>query len=175
MIECDVCHRVFKNERAVEMHKARVHSGDPRWANSPGRLGTGVPGNAPLTVAQTATPCVICGKQITNARMRSHLRRVHQATGGIGVSGRPLPARPILPTLPDITEVEATGRVVDRRQAADEITIGFGEEPFEPTPDETGELALNLDKLRVIGEVDGMLIVKFGDEYAELTIRWISK
>ena len=191
MIECDICHRVFKNARAVEMHKARTHSGDPRWAGNPDKRVTAGPNVpiAPTTPSLVPQPCLICGRPITASRMRNHLRKVHGATA---YGEHPPLARSgqRVANLPDVTEVEAVGRVVDRTgQISDTdwqmmasrtaqphpISVGLAKEPFEPDVDEPveGELALNWEKLRVIGEDGDKLIVKFGDEYAELTIRWL--
>ena len=195
MIECDICHRVFKNARAVEMHKARTHSGDPRWAGSPDKRVTAGPNvpMAPTTPSLVPQPCLICGRPITASRMRNHLRKVHGATA---YGEHPPLARSgqRVANLPDVTEVEAVGRVIDRTgQISDTdwqmmasrtaqphpISVGLAKEPFEPdvpdVPDDVGELALNLANMRVVGEVDGKLIVKVGDEYAELVIRWIGQ
>jgi len=183
------------------MHKARVHSGDPRWTGNPDKMVTAGP-NVPMAPTASTTvpqPCLICGRPITASRMRNHLRKVHGATAH---GDHPPLARSEqrVANLPDITEVEAVGRVVDRTgQISDTdwqmmtsrtaqpqpISVGLAKKPFEPdvpdvpdvtdVTDDVGELTFNLANMRVVGEVDGKLIVKVGDEYAELVIRWIGQ
>jgi len=60
------CERTFPTLQGVSMHKIRAHRRN--WSGAPKRD------------ASTTSQCTLCGKTITNARMRSHLRRVHNAT-----------------------------------------------------------------------------------------------
>ena len=60
------CERTFPTLQGVSMHKIRAHKRN--WSGAPKRDGS------------TTSQCTLCGKTITNARMRSHLRQVHNAT-----------------------------------------------------------------------------------------------
>ena len=58
------CERTFPTLQGVSMHKIRAHKRN--WSGAPKREGS--------------SQCTLCGKTITDARMRSHLRRIHNAT-----------------------------------------------------------------------------------------------
>jgi hypothetical protein len=79
---CDYpgCDRTFSTVQGVMMHKMRVHTGQ-----IPGDPGTIVPGvtakpRIPTMSMLDRQPCQLCGKLITESRLNSHLRRVHNAT-----------------------------------------------------------------------------------------------
>ena len=176
------CDREFQSERALGMHKMRVHSNDPRWTHG-ARLGQqraaeskrsaaterrarrraeqivpaepetheivevvqpGASGPAQVREMRevrepkwsygTPIPCVICGKMITEARMRSHLRRVHHAV----VPDRPARTR-VLPRVPTST-TRAT-------------PPGFVQNPEWVRPDEIRE-EVNFDDIEETVEVD---------------------
>lgn len=150
------CDRVFPTLPGVSMHKIRAHR--QNWSGSPKRGR-----NMPVGASQ----CSLCGKTITDARMNSHLRRVHNATTPkkrvqqtrtrempytpttTSRGAPPLPTRTV--TLPEITFTG--GQIADDTWEERAATVRRATTEFVRLTAERADYKLNLSEFTVDDEV----------------------
>ena len=140
-----------------------VRHGDPDWpSRQPGY-------NSP----SPSSPCVLCGKQITEARMGSHLRRVHNAEGRLpkpqrNVAGWDTTRRASEVTRSRLLPQPVATSVAHRRPP---VQMPIVRNPEYIRPDEVRyeeaeldepTIGLNLERFKVIGE-DGKIILLVAD------------